>query len=96
MFSTIRNVLFAAICGVALLSTGCATGPQATVSTPKSRTAKKPKLICVRDAPTGSHITQMVCYRNKEVEDRRQTDQDKMTNMRIGGGLQPPNSQRNN
>lgn len=89
MSHSVRTFIAAAVCALALGLTGCV---QATTQPAKKGSVTKKKVKCIRDAPTGSHITQMVCYTDKDVKERRQNDREKVRNMQIGGAVVPTNT----
>ena len=89
----------------ALLIAACQTAPQeGTIKETKSETVKtvetsetaetsEPKLICVRERPTGSHFTKKVCRTKAQIKAMRRDTQEMIDS--IGPGSQPggPNNQ---
>ena len=86
MSRTVRTLVVAALCTVTIGFTGCAWGPN---NAKQEEPVGKQKVVCVRDAPTGSHISQMVCYKKQDVNARRENDREKVRNMQIGGAVVP-------
>lgn len=90
--SSVRTLIVAALCILTMALTGCAW--ENTNSDKKQKLGKQ-KVMCVRDAPTGSHITQLVCYRKTDVKARRQNDRERVRNLQIGGAVVPSGSNNN-
>lgn len=90
MSHSFRTFIAATACALAVGLTACAVGPSTAQKKDKDAVAKG-KVVCVRDAPTGSHITQMVCYKQQDVTDRRKNDKERVRNLQIGGAINPKN-----
>ena len=88
MSRSVRTFIVASVCALAIGLTGCLSDPN-TSKQGEGASATKKKVVCVRDAPTGSHISQMVCYKQDDVEARRENDREKMRDLRIDGAVGP-------
>ncbi len=83
----------------ALLIAACQTAPEeGTIKETKSETVKtvetletaetsEPKLICVRERPTGSHFMKKVCRTRAQIKAMRRDTQEMIDS--IGPGSQP-------
>lgn len=88
--SPIRVVLVVFVFGLAsLLISGC-LGPQNNATTQNKKKMGKTKLVCHRDAPTGSHLPQTICYQKADVKVRRDNDREKVRTLQIGGAIKRP------
>lgn len=90
--SSIRYTLAVFFAGLLSATPGCLSTSQPDDAGAKQAKLDSERVRCRREYPTGSHISQMVCYRVQHVEDRRQSDQEKMRNMQIGGAIVTPQS----
>jgi hypothetical protein len=70
--------IIASACAIAL-STGC--GPPSLAG--QGRSAVHDDLVCVNEAPTGSHIAETRCYKRSEIEERRKADRALLENSQI-------------
>jgi hypothetical protein len=68
--------------GIATLAAACALGATAagcTTSSPNGKKTDKPYTVeCDEDAPTGSHISRLRCYRRPDREERTRRDRETM------------------
>ncbi|MCG8420357.1 MAG: hypothetical protein MJE77_20685 [Proteobacteria bacterium] len=78
----LRHFVIIAACCLALTVVSCATGKHA-------QSGDNDKVVCRETMPTGSHIPRKVCWKEHQVQDRRNSDQEKVRNMHIGSGVQP-------
>lgn len=48
----------------------------------KTAAPSKPRLVCLSDAPTGSHLRKRTCMTHEDYEARRKRDQEAMERMK--------------
>ena len=70
----------------AILAAACALGAAAGCATSsKQQTGdKKYVTVCTEDAPTGSHISRLKCYRKVDQDERTRQDRSNLEKMRSG------------
>lgn len=82
---------FSLVAACALLSTlaGCASSSQQKSDEPSAVLYNKDKMVCERESPTGSHIPRTRCFRRREADQRRASDQSQIDAIKLGGAVNP-------
>jgi TolA-binding protein len=78
-----RRVFSLTALTAAALVAGCAAtaSPPAEPAVAKQETAEEDKVVCVREAPTGSRMLQTRCYTLRSLEQRARDDRNAAENI---------------